>query len=993
MLYRDSTRSLLMTLCLIVWLTGASAVAAQDLPVNWQPMNGPGGRIIHLTAGPDGQVLYAVSAGDVNRQNDQTQWREAGRIYRADAIYHSTDGGVTWQPMTNDLPPGPIGALYLDPKQDVLYAGVQGIGDDFTRRYGLWQTNDQKTRWEPAALGRDDLLIRRVMRDASGDALVVGAIDSGKYPNSYVYRLNANGQWTSTRALRFEQRPGSILADLIAHPTVPDRLFITTYGGDLFISDDAGQTWSLAQTSMEQGASGMIAQLVFSPDRPNTALLVRSVTRADGESFLVERSTDAGVHWSQLSASGLPSSGGPRTLAALPQGIYLLNTTAGTFRSADNGITWQPLEGALSSGGVSMFLALAEGNTTQAKTVLAATGYGIFISRDAGAIWQPIGTGLPFNSKIGGLLTHPARPDQVFAISDTRTPYGATTPPAVLRSLDGGKRWAPAAQNLPNVPITAWAIAPNDPDTLLLASWEHVFLSSDAGVSWRVTRLALSQRTAAIFAPSDPDIIYLAGRPASRSSDRGATWQEMPIFTTEATSQTEDVNALAVDPDDAQHLWAGLANGVYESRDGGRSWHAQGLIEKSIGWLAVMSNSSPAVTTLYAGVAEEGIYRWDGTTWTISASGIPAQSTLIAFAVDAKNNVLWTARDGGGIYRSTDAGDTWTNAAVGVGDNLAQALAISYDELGAVFIGTANAGVWKLTGSVAVTPSPSTSEIPAATTMTRAGIDARIEIVWPHDWASVTEAQLANIGLRLFMPGSLLQPACGWRPKVTVWQAMDTAPAAPLAAADQRSVDRQPFPYWILNDVDISYANDPAHKLYFLVSVEGVETATSIWAHGADPRTYLPQPDVPSGIATGAIDAVDARIQIVWPHDDTGVERSVTEASLVNISVTFFKHGTRLSVPVNWRPAGVSLYGAWNQEVGKPLAGRAEVVTRQAGVITYPTWEFNNVPVSRAVDPQNKLYLWANTEGVQTYPTIWAHGADSRTFFPAQDEPIQGCVP
>ena len=67
--------------------------------------------------------------------------------------------------------------------------------------------------------------------------------------------------------------------------------------------------------------------------------------------------------------------------------------------------------------------------------------------------------------------------------------------------------------------------------------------------------------------------------------------------------------------------------------------------------------------------------------------------------------------------------------------------------------------------------------------------------------------------------------------------------------------------------------------------------------------------------------------------------------------------------------------------------------TRQAGAITYPVWEFNNVQVARAADPDNKLYLWVMVGGVETYPTIWTHGADARTFFPVKDEPIQGCTP
>jgi hypothetical protein len=195
-----------------------------------------------------------------------------------------------------------------------------------------------------------------------------------------------------------------------------------------------------------------------------------------------------------------------------------------------------------------------------------------------------------------------------------------------------------------------------------------------------------------------------------------------------------------------------------------------------------------------------------------------------------------------------------------------------------------------------------------------------------------------------------------------------------------------------------------------IVPVLGVEryvdTATSVWAHGADARTYFPQQDVPSGIADAPIDGVDARIEIVWPHDVAGNSRPATEGTLANVAVAFFKHGTRLSVPVGWQPAGLTLFGAWDQELGKPLARQAVTYTRQSGAITYPVWEFHNIPVERATLPASSppettakdatgstLYLWVIADGVQTYPTIWAHGADARTYFPAKDEPIQGCVP
>ncbi|MEJ5200191.1 MAG: sialidase family protein, partial [Anaerolineae bacterium] len=488
-------------------------------------------------------------------------------------------------------------------------------------------------------------------------------------------------------------------------------------------------------------------------------------------------------------------------------------------------------------------------------------------------------------------------------------------------------------------------------------------------------------------APSNPQVIYLAGRPALRSRDRGQSWQPMPVVRSGQDEQTSEVTGLAVDAAGADHVWAGMEDGVYESTDGGRTWRVAGLEGKPVRWLQAGAEAGRPVV-LYAGVAGEGIYRLEREPrrWT-AAVGLPAGSTMLQLLQDGRRpGRLWATRDGGGIYRSDDDGATWTNVAVGLGDNLARAVALDLasdrEPRAGVLIGTANAGVWALRsaeGGGNVVPSPA--------------VDARIELVWPHGGAAVTEAKKANIGLRLFGRNSLEPTPCGWSPRLTIWQAVDTNPAEPVGDATARTVDGQPFPFWELNDVDVSRATDPAHKIYFLVKGNGLDLATSVWAHAADPRTYFPQQDVPSGLTTDPLDAIDARIQIVWPHDAAGVERPLAEATEANIAVLLFKHGTRLSVPVGWRPPGLILYGAWNHEVGRPLAREAVAGVRTSGAITYPVWEFTNIPVARAADPANRLFLWVEVEGIVTYSNIWVHGADARTAFPVPDEPIRGCIP
>lgn len=986
-------RLLPLLLCLIVLsMTLARATYAQEIPTKWQALSGPGGRITQLTGSEDGRTVYLVSTVEVNRIGDQTQWRDAGAPASSDALYRSTDGGATWAPATNDLPPGAITEIYVDHKDDSVWIGLQERTDGTPPRSGPWRSVDEGHTWQRVRLDRDDLLVRSVARDMQGE-LLVAAVSAEEAGSSYVYRSSDDGaSWRKVELPRTGDSPDNVLSTLVVHPLDAQLLYAVTVGGDLLSSGDGGNTWFCDADAFTCAATRQTSQLVIEPDAGHALMLLGARSGA----WSVLRSTDDGKTWAEVRARGLPEvQPGVFAATALGNGVILANTLGGTYRSVDRGATWQPLEGALSSGPAQEFVLLRNASNNR-SVVLAATGHGLFASPDAGALWRTHGTGLPHNSTVAGLLTHPNQPDLIVALTRSK---GRS--PNVLMSRDAGQTWLPGDGGITTEGATAWASDASNDQGMVLAGWEHISTTSDGGLTWKTKLLPLGQRTAIAIAPSAPQHIYVDGIPGLRSTDGGETWLPMNIGSTQA-DQPNEVQGIAVHPADEQRVWAGAHNGVLESRDGGASWQTFGLDGQQVRWLAATGAQDNAASplTLFAGVVNGGVMRWSGDTqdWQPANTGLPASSNVIAFVADRRSpGLLWAARDGGGIYRSTDNGDSWQNVGIGVGDNLGMGLAVNYAIPGGIFMGTATAGVWALG---AEGPMPvATQTPPGAPTSTpngqarRAGVDARIEVVWPHDYAPLDQAQLANVGIRLFMPESLQPPDCGWRPKVRVWRAVNTEPALPVDEAEQRTVDGQAFPYWEANDVDVSQARDSASKVYFLVQIEGIDTATSVWAHASDARTYFPEQLVPSGVAAGAVEAVDARIQIVWPHDAQGAQKGVSEAALANVVVTLFKHGTRLSVPRNWTPTGITLYGAWNAEVARPLATRATVNTRQSGAITYPAWEFNDVPVGRAADPANRLYLWAEAQGVQSYPTIWAHGLDSRTFFPTKDEPIQGCLP
>jgi hypothetical protein len=159
--------------------------------------------------------------------------------------------------------------------------------------------------------------------------------------------------------------------------------------------------------------------------------------------------------------------------------------------------------------------------------------------------------------------------------------------------------------------------------------------------------------------------------------------------------------------------------------------------------------------------------------------------------------------------------------------------------------------------------------------------------------------------------------------------------------------------------------------------------STHAWA------TYLPYPVIPAEISQNAAPtSVDTRIQIAYPHDKSGNFAGLETATLVNVAVDIFEHGTLNSVPLTYNAGPILLYIA---EANYPIAlARAEtgsVATvamanlepyTAANGTKYPRWVFNNV----MVEPGKQYHYMVRVQGVETFPSIWTHATDVRTYLP-----------
>ena len=287
-------------------------------------------------------------------------------------------------------------------------------------------------------------------------------------------------------------------------------------------------------------------------------------------------------------------------------------------------------------------------------------------------------------------------------------------------------------------------------------------------------------------------------------------------------------------------------------------------------------------------------------------------------------------------------------------------------------------------------------------------VDARIEIVWPHDGqgnpAPVDEARFVNVEVYLFERGTLNPVSCSFSNEVMLrWGSNDATRAGVVLVPAHgewgvrgervmRVIDGKSLPVWVFNDVPVT-----SSKTYFFVAVTGADVRTNIWAHSADSRTILAYQIFPMGSQSQIPPAIDSLIQIVWPHDAQGHPQPVSQATLVNVGVDLAQHPVD-PLSFAWTSVGfdfhqpVQLYQALNNGFLEMVRADADLITTMTeGSRSWPRWEYNDVDVTAARDPANKYYFAVQVDGVETHPTIWTHGADPRTYFPQRDVPARSC--
>ncbi|HUS95857.1 MAG TPA: hypothetical protein VMX97_03860 [Hyphomicrobiaceae bacterium] len=286
------------------------------------------------------------------------------------------------------------------------------------------------------------------------------------------------------------------------------------------------------------------------------------------------------------------------------------------------------------------------------------------------------------------VVVHPGKSDVVLA----------GTVDGVWRSADHGATFSRTSFPDSNVQIWSFLVDRRDAGRIIAgASPVGFYESRDMGESWRrLPETGVSERAKGPFStrvmrmvqhPTQPDEIYAAleVNGVIRTADFGQTWvdcgnhlvelSKQPHLASKIVTDTEaegmlDGHAIAISPADPDAVVLACRMGLFRSADKGTSWQDMEMKRFSpITYGRDVKVASHDPKTLYAALSvaaashDGGVYRSTdaGQTWR-RFDRVQVHGTIMSVGLSTKdpNEVYIGARYEGEIFGTRDGGETWT---------------------------------------------------------------------------------------------------------------------------------------------------------------------------------------------------------------------------------------------------------------------------------------------------------------------------------------------
>ncbi|HKW34544.1 MAG TPA: hypothetical protein VJN92_16155 [Candidatus Acidoferrum sp.] len=455
-----------------------------------------------------------------------------------EAAFVSDDEGVAWRKVTLGAGKGKLRAIATSlHNPDTAYVSYNGLEENGVKWLGVAKTTDAGRTWNlvwkedssPAAKSganvHDAWITERFGTDwgenplaltvADQDANVSYGTDLGRTMRTTdgganwvaVYSKREGSGWFST---------GLDVTNAYGYHFDPfdhNRQFISTTDIGLFRSEDGGKSWASSTQGVPKEWINTTYWIVFDPAVKGRVWSVNSWTHDLPRPKMWRRKT-------------------------------ILDYRGGVCRSEDGGRTWTKSNNGMEPTAATHILLDPTSPPDARVLYVAAFGRGVYKSIDGGKSWTLKNAGITQKEPFAWRIVRDAR-GALYVLVARRSEDGSIGNDgdgATYRSTDGAEHWTPVAMpqgsNAPN----GLAVDPHDSNRLYLASWardkgEHgdgggIFLSADAGETWRQVLERDRHVYDVTIDPRDASILYAAGFESSawRSTDRGEHWTRIPGF-------------------------------------------------------------------------------------------------------------------------------------------------------------------------------------------------------------------------------------------------------------------------------------------------------------------------------------------------------------------------------------------------------------------------------------------------------------------------------
>jgi photosystem II stability/assembly factor-like uncharacterized protein len=649
-------------------------------------------------------------------------------------VWKTTDAGRTWKPLFDSQPTGSIGWVTVAPSDPNIVYVASGEGlrrPDLSTGDGIYKSTDAGKTWTHLGL-RDGQQIPKIAVDPRNpNRLFVAVLGHPYGPNEErgIFRSTDGGQTFQKVLFRDPDTGGK---DVDIDPNDPNIVYATMWEsrqgpwenaawsgtGGIYKSTDGGTTWR----QLTQGLPPIIqAELAIAPSNPRRIYVTVGAT---GGGPKIYRSDDAGETWASTTTDQRPANRVEESVPIVspkdPDTLFITDVV--TYKSTDGGKTFVPFKGA--PGGddyQNMWI-----NPNDTNIMLIVSDQGAVVTLNGGESWSS------WYNQLTSALYH--------VMADNAFPYRVCG-----GQQDSGSACVSSRGNDGQITFREWHpvgveeygyAAPNplDPDVVFGGKVSRYDRRTGQvspvgpGPAKGPNGAPLPARTVrtqpVVFSVADPHAMFYGTNVLWKTIDGGVHWtqispdltrekHEIPAsvgkYATTAQGQVDTNTArviYTIGPSykDVNRIWVGTDDGAIQTTaDGGLHW--TNVTPDGLGsyWKVFMIDPGrfdpltayAAVNTLRIDDMRPHIYRTHdaGKTWTEIVNGLPNGAAVSTVREDPKKKGLLFAGSETQVYVSFDDGDHWQSLRLNMAASSVRDLIIKDDD---VVAATHGRGIWIL---------------------------------------------------------------------------------------------------------------------------------------------------------------------------------------------------------------------------------------------------------------------------------------------------------